>query len=124
MCSKQVTLNLKSVLRIGSAHNKRGPSDLKIVEILHFSKLKLWFIFIYEHIANQNSVRFSVSIIFYKFRSSKINVNKTFVYITDLTSTLTSCFSLCISSVYFKTSVKKTPAIDPDKISEAIFLNS
>ena len=52
------------------------------------------------------------------------NVNKTFVYITDLTSTLTSCFSLCISSVYFKTSVKKTPAIDPDKISEAIFLNS
>ena len=36
-----------------------------------FSELKLWFIFIYEHIANQNSVRFSVSIIFYKFRSSK-----------------------------------------------------
>ena len=35
------------------------------------SELKLWFIFIYEHIANQNSVRFSVSIIFYKFRSSK-----------------------------------------------------
>ena len=28
-----------------------------------FSELKLWFIFMYEHIANHNNVRFSVSII-------------------------------------------------------------
>ncbi len=30
-------MEVKSVLRVGSAHNKRGPSDLKIVEIPHFS---------------------------------------------------------------------------------------
>ncbi len=41
------------------------------IEDTQISELKLWFIFIYGHIANQNSVRFSVSIIFYKFRSSK-----------------------------------------------------
>ena len=71
-------VEVKSVLRIGSAHNKGRPSDLNTVEILHFSslfELKLWFIFIYEHIANQNSVRFSVSIIFYKFRCSKCKQN-------------------------------------------------
>ena len=33
-----VKVDVKSVLRIGSAHNKRGPSDLKIVEITHFSE--------------------------------------------------------------------------------------
>ena len=54
-----------------------GHSDLKIVEIARFlnsglfSELKLWFILIHDHIAKQSSVRFSVSIIFYKFRSSK-----------------------------------------------------
>ncbi len=47
------------------------------------SELKRWLIFIYEHIANQNSVKFSVSDILYKR-----NVNKAFVFITDLTSTL------------------------------------
>ena len=56
-------MEVKSVLRIGSARNKRGPSDLNIVEIPNFLDLKLWFIFTYEHIVNQNSVRFSVSII-------------------------------------------------------------
>ncbi len=30
-------VDVKSVLRIGSAHNKRGHADLKIVEISHFS---------------------------------------------------------------------------------------
>ncbi len=44
-----------------------------------FSELKLWFIFIYEHIANQNSVRSSVSIIFYKLAVQ--NVNKAFVLV-------------------------------------------
>ena len=34
---KVFKVDVKSVLRIGSAHNKRGPSDLKIVEIPHFS---------------------------------------------------------------------------------------
>ena len=43
---------VKSVLRIGSAHNKGGPADLNIAQISHlsnFSVIKLWFIFIYEH---------------------------------------------------------------------------
>ncbi len=42
------------------AHNRRGPSDLKTVEISHFSALKLWFIFIfiYEHIATRTVLDF------------------------------------------------------------------
>ena len=43
---------VKSVLRIGSAHNKGGPADINIAQISHlsnFSAIKLWFIFIYEH---------------------------------------------------------------------------
>ena len=31
-----IKVDVKSVLCIGSAHNKRRPSDLKIVEIPHF----------------------------------------------------------------------------------------
>ena len=68
-------VDVKSVLRIGSAHNKRGHADLKNRSKFRifrtFSELKLWFIFVYEHVTNQNSDRFSVSIIFYKFRRSK-----------------------------------------------------
>ena len=66
-------IKVKSVLHIGSAHNKGRPSDLNIVEIPHFSELKLWFIFVYENVENLNSVRFSFStgIIFYKFCGSK-----------------------------------------------------
>ncbi len=33
-----IKVDVKSILRIGSAHNKRGPSDLKIVEIPKFSE--------------------------------------------------------------------------------------
>ena len=78
-----IKVEVKSVLLISRFASvllitKQGPlaecSDLNIVEFRIFrtcSELKLWFIFIYEHIANKNSVRFSFSIIFYKFRSSK-----------------------------------------------------
>ena len=31
--------NVKFVLRIGSAHNKGGPTDINIAQILHVSKL-------------------------------------------------------------------------------------
>ena len=44
--------DVKSVLRIGSAHNKGGPADINIARRLHFSNffdIKLWFIFIYEY---------------------------------------------------------------------------
>ena len=43
---------VKFVLRIGSAHNIRGPADINIAQISHlsnFSDIKLWFILIYEH---------------------------------------------------------------------------
>ncbi len=33
----KIKVDVKSVLRIGSAHNKRGHADFKIVEIPHFS---------------------------------------------------------------------------------------
>ena len=44
--------DVKSILRISSAHNKQGPADINIAQISHlsnFSDIKLWFIFIYEH---------------------------------------------------------------------------
>ncbi len=44
--------DVKSVLRIGFAHNKGGPADINIAQISHlsnFSDIKLWFRSIYEH---------------------------------------------------------------------------
>ena len=44
--------DVKSVLRIGSAHNNGGLADINIAQISHlsnFSVIKFWFIFIYEH---------------------------------------------------------------------------
>ena len=41
---------VKSVLRIGSAHNKRGPSDLKIIEIPHFSEFFRIETLVYTHL--------------------------------------------------------------------------
>ncbi len=43
---------VKSVLRIGSAHNKGGIANINIAQISHlsnFSDTKLCFILIYEH---------------------------------------------------------------------------
>ena len=43
---------VKSVLGIGSAHNKGRPADINIAQISHlsnFSDTKLWFLLIYEH---------------------------------------------------------------------------
>ena len=43
---------VKSVLCIGSAHNKGGPADINIAQISHlsnFSDIKRWFVLIYEH---------------------------------------------------------------------------
>ena len=33
--------DVKSVLRIGSAHNKGGPADINIAKILHLSSFSL-----------------------------------------------------------------------------------
>ena len=44
--------DVKSILCVGSAHNKGGPADIKIAQISHhsnFSDIELWFIFTYEH---------------------------------------------------------------------------
>jgi hypothetical protein len=43
---------VKSVLRISSAHNKVGPADINIAQILHLSNffwIETEFIFIYKH---------------------------------------------------------------------------
>ena len=64
----------KSILCISSAHNKERPSDVNRVEIPHFPDFFWIETVVYIHlraIANQNSVGFSVSIIFYKFCNSK-----------------------------------------------------
>ena len=69
------------------AQNKRGPSDLNIVEICifrTFSELKLWFIFTYEHIQTRTVLDFQLVSYFTNFAVQ--NANKAFVYITDLTS--------------------------------------
>ncbi len=58
--------------------------------------MKLWFIFIYDHIANQNSIRFSV-IVSYFTNFAVQNVNKAFVYVTDLTATL-----ICLLKIFWK----------------------
>ena len=65
---------IKSVLRIGSAHNKGGPADINIAQISHllnFSDLKFWFIFIYEHSKPEKIDIQLWYIIFYKISSSK-----------------------------------------------------
>ncbi len=64
---------VKSVLRIGSAHNKGGPADINIAQISHlsnFSDIKLWLTFIYEHSKPEQ----------FEF----VYINKEFVYITKL----------------------------------------
>ncbi len=73
--------DVKSVLRIGSAHNKGGPADINIAQISHisnFSDRKRWFIFMYEHSkAEQIDIQFSTS---YFTNIAVQNVNKEFVY--------------------------------------------
>jgi hypothetical protein len=58
-------MHVKSVLGISSAHNKRGPTDLNIAQILHLSnffELKRTSSSLYSFtITNQKSVRYSVS---------------------------------------------------------------
>ena len=65
---------VKSVLRIGSAHNKRRLLDINIAKFRIFwtvSDLKLSF-YSFTNITNQNSVRYSVSISYFtKYSSSR-----------------------------------------------------
>jgi hypothetical protein len=83
--------------------------DLNIVEITHFSDFfwiktrnqSLWFIFIYEHIANQNSVRFSVSIIFYKICSSKCKQSICLHYGLDFHFNLYTCILVWVSYIVY-----------------------
>ena len=73
-----------------------------------FSELKLWFIFIYEHIANQNSDRLIFQLVSYFTNFAVQNVNKAFVYITDLTSTLNFAIILKILKVYSQSNLENT----------------
>ena len=64
-------VEVKSVLRIGSAHNNVRTSNLNIAQISNvsnFSEHKLYFIF--RSIANQNGVRYSDSTSYFKKYSS------------------------------------------------------
>ena len=85
---------VKSVLRIGSAHNKGGPSDVKIVEIQHFSDFFLIETLVYIHLRAYTKPKRTVSdfqlVMSYFTNFAVQNVNKAFVYITDSTSTLTT----------------------------------
>ena len=66
-----------SVLRNSSAHNKGGPPDINIAQILHLSnffELKRS-LYSFTSIANQKSVRYSVSISYFTNIAVQ-NVNK------------------------------------------------
>ncbi len=88
-------ISLKANMQLyGICFGHIKQADLKIVEIPHvseFSELRLCFIVIYEHTADQDSVTFSVSIIFYKFRLSKCKESVCLHYSPDLTSNLIYC---------------------------------
>jgi hypothetical protein len=79
---------VKSVLLI----NKGGPTDINIAQILHLSNFFELYSSLYSFtIANQKSVRYSVSISYFTIIAVQ-SVNKGFVYITDLAWSLT-CLS-------------------------------
>ncbi len=86
---KNIKVEVKSVLHIGSAHNKRGPSDLKIVEILYFLAFFRIETLVYIHLrAYSKPEQLDFQLVSYFTNFAVQNVNKAFVYITDLTSTL------------------------------------
>jgi hypothetical protein len=97
--------HVKSVLRISSAHNKVGPTDINIAQILFLSncfELKRTRSSLYEFtIANQKSVRYSVSMdsMPYFTNIAVQNVNKGFVNIMDLTWSLN--IDICVCHIYF-----------------------
>jgi hypothetical protein len=89
--------HVKSVLRINSAHNKGGPADISIAQILHLSNI--FWIETYSSLysltlANQESVGYSVSMSYFTNIAVQ-NVNKG-VYITDLTRSLRKARGCCI----------------------------
>ena len=60
--------HVKSVLRISSAPNKGGPTDITIAQILHLSnffKIETYSSLYSFTIANQESVRYSVSMSYF-----------------------------------------------------------
>ena len=85
---KRTKLNLKVLsthLHIGSAHNKAGTTQIR--HCPNFASFELFLnrksgLYSYTTIANQNSVRYSVSISYF-INIAVQNVNKAFVYITS-----------------------------------------
>ena len=71
-----------SVLRISSAHNKGGPPDINIAQILHLSNL-----FELKRTVYQKSVRYSVSISYFTNIAVQ-NVNKVRACEQEWTSSL------------------------------------
>jgi hypothetical protein len=93
--------DVHSVLRISSAHNKWGPPDINIAQILHLSnffelKRRVIYKYSFTSMANQKSVRYSVSISYFTNIAVQ-NVNKVHTCAHEWTSSL---------SVRIKVSVK------------------
>jgi hypothetical protein len=91
--------DVHSVLRISSAHNKGRPPDINIAQILHLSnffELKhIVYINSFTSIANQKSVRYSISISYFTNIAVQ-NVNKVRACAQEWTSSLpisTTCLS-------------------------------
>ena len=87
VCKYLYYYKVKSVLCIGSAHNNVRTSNVNIAQIPNVSNFfepinSISYSF--RSIANQNCIRYSDSTSYFKKYSSS-NVNKPFVYITDLT---------------------------------------
>jgi hypothetical protein len=73
--------DVHSVLRISSAHNKGGPPDINIAQILHLSN------FFELSMANQNSVRYSVNMSYFTNIAVQ-NINKVRTCAHEWTSSL------------------------------------
>jgi hypothetical protein len=63
---KMISNKFHSVLCISFAHNKGGPPDINIAQILHLSNffelIETYSLYSFASIVNQKSVRYSVSI--------------------------------------------------------------
>ena len=81
--------HVKFVLRISSAHNKGGPTDINIAQTLHLSNFfELKRSLVYIHLQeNSFTIQFIYNTIYLpeKCQIAVQNVNKGFVYITDFT---------------------------------------
>ena len=97
-------MEVEFVLRIGSAHNNGRPSDLKHCRNCAFFGLFLnWNSGLYSFTSTQQTrTVLDFQLVSYFTNFAVQNVNKVFVYITDLTSTLNLIYSFFILKIILK----------------------